>query len=520
MTSTLPAMHALEEEAWKSDYVLSKPSQHQFRCLRDGLQQTLDLHEVEIERAQAALDQLLDQRKSYTLRIARLDSAIAPHKRLPPELFSKIFSDCSPKPLELPSRQFNDDLRLNVLAVCSLWRRIALNTLKLWDNVIVSYPYVQHNQEAAQLQTEGIVAIAGTVLSSGTRCITLRVDHRCQGSMDIHPMRSLIIPFSSQLTHIHLSSPSHLLYQFLQSPPSPFTVLKSLILESEDSLAIYIERDDIQRLTVFGNTPSLDDVRLLYLHLDLLPYLLQDAFDMPWGQLTHIALQRTVIDLTTAHSIVSWCSSAVHFELWITRTSRIQLAPTRSQPIFHPRLQSLKLRSEKSVGALFLQSLVFPSLTAIEFFGKDIAHIIPAFISFSTRSRCLIHKYAAPIATVSTPDLELLLPVLSSVEELLIPKTILTASMLQRISQGLWLPKLECLDCTISSSSETLEHFIGVVQKAGSGNPGPPGLRSATTRYLQRQTIPERSWSDTYARFQKLSEQLRDEGRTLSLEYY
>ncbi|KAG5645470.1 hypothetical protein DXG03_006015 [Asterophora parasitica] len=79
-------------EAWKSDYSLSETSQQELIHIRDELQKTLDQHNREISRLYDTIESLVEQRRNYELRMAKLSAAVAPYKKLPQELLSKIFT--------------------------------------------------------------------------------------------------------------------------------------------------------------------------------------------------------------------------------------------------------------------------------------------------------------------------------------------------------------------------------------------------------------------------------------------
>ncbi|KAF8073595.1 hypothetical protein FPV67DRAFT_755444 [Lyophyllum atratum] len=516
--------HPLEERAWKSDYILSEAAQQEFRALRDHLQKTLDQHDLEIARVQASLDQLMSQRESYTLRIAKVNSALAPHKKLPPELLAKIFSDCSPKPLCIPPVSLDDIRPILSLpkAVCSLWRQIAQQTPELWDDIVVKYPYASNPIEGWENRTHNITAAAKDVISRGTSTISLNMygHRRAYLTRDIDPIWNLIVPFASQLTRISISCSPHLLYPFLQSSPLPFDVLESLTLNGEEH-PVSAAVEHIPRLGGLGKTPSLRKVVISKFYLDFLRHLAEDAFNLPWDQLTHLTLQNTWIDLATGCSIISRCSSVVHCELSLHATGAQTQIAIQPQPILHPCLQSLKITStggSPNVVAEFLQSLDLPSLISIEFGDNDIADIVPSFISLIARSCCTLQKFVISKAAVPFRVLEPVLPVLSSVEELIIPDTLLTDSMIQRISHGALLPNLKCVNCSLTPAPMTLEYFMAMVQNGGPV--GSPGLRVASARYLVGSVRHYRAprWLETTTKFKELSAKLQEEGRILTLK--
>ncbi|KAJ7758963.1 hypothetical protein DFH07DRAFT_741307, partial [Mycena maculata] len=76
----------------------------------------------EIQALQARRAEQLDRLTTCTI-------ALAPHKRLPPELLREIFLLCAP---EAAIVGWEDEIRWVLCRVCSRWRAVARDTPGLW----------------------------------------------------------------------------------------------------------------------------------------------------------------------------------------------------------------------------------------------------------------------------------------------------------------------------------------------------------------------------------------------------
>ena len=61
---------------------------------------------------------------------------IAPHKKLPEVVLGYIFTLCCPTELRFPLQRSN--VHFTLCAVCSAWRRIALDAARMWNEVILT----------------------------------------------------------------------------------------------------------------------------------------------------------------------------------------------------------------------------------------------------------------------------------------------------------------------------------------------------------------------------------------------
>lgn len=86
------------------------------------------------ERFSVVYNDLIKLHTSMARYKLAYEAALAPQKRLPPEILSEIFLFATDgKPASFPLQR--DTIRLRLTQVCGRWRRLALNTTHLWSDV-------------------------------------------------------------------------------------------------------------------------------------------------------------------------------------------------------------------------------------------------------------------------------------------------------------------------------------------------------------------------------------------------
>ncbi|RDB21764.1 hypothetical protein Hypma_011090 [Hypsizygus marmoreus] len=406
----------------------------------------------EIARVQAILDKLQEQRTCLVSRIARINSAIAPYKKLSPELLADIFLYCIDPPLYLPpgaSGAESSKIALSLELVYSLWRQVAVGTRKLWDNISVHYPY--NREKNWLLKSDRVTAFAHGILSRGTRRI--RVFMFPIGlPIARNPVGELLFPFSQQLSHIRINCSFSVLRPFLESPPGSFDALQSFALDVHrlDSTAVHPP----QQITVFGRNPNLSELDLQSDNVRGLSRLFRSTSGLLWSRLTRLSFRDTVtgVSFTTAHSILSLCTSLIHCSFDLLNESILSVTATTSQAtgsIIHDCLETLVLVSGSGGGNVtqFLKKLTLPSLKIFDISSSD-GNWLPVFAALVTRSGCSLSSLTLRYASLSEGELEPLLASVSpTLEYLSFHATQLPDSMLERIPQE-FLPRLKSLMCT------------------------------------------------------------------------
>ncbi|KAJ3736081.1 hypothetical protein DFJ43DRAFT_990080, partial [Lentinula guzmanii] len=113
------------------------PSTAELEKVKDLLPQPqIELSKVlsEIDRVQAALDDLLSQKQSIENYIDAHKSLLSPVRRIPPETLAEIFIHCLPADSLYAVRNLAE-APLIFTTICHDWRQIALNTPQLWRSL-------------------------------------------------------------------------------------------------------------------------------------------------------------------------------------------------------------------------------------------------------------------------------------------------------------------------------------------------------------------------------------------------
>ncbi|KAJ7152116.1 hypothetical protein C8R46DRAFT_1228976 [Mycena filopes] len=109
-------------------------------------------YKIDIRTLKHALDNLLSERDTFDLHVARCSSVLAPVRSLPSEILLRIFAsfggpdDSSDPWNEPPQRKTPEHLQrlakyeLRILSgVCCAWRTIIMGTPSLWTSVEVNF---------------------------------------------------------------------------------------------------------------------------------------------------------------------------------------------------------------------------------------------------------------------------------------------------------------------------------------------------------------------------------------------
>jgi hypothetical protein len=92
-----------------------------------------------ISQLESDLDTLRTRRTYNIERVQKLRVAIAPHRRVPPEILGQIFlHSAHGKPVDLCPNIYSQHRVLTL--VCSRWRKVALRERALWDYVRLPNP--------------------------------------------------------------------------------------------------------------------------------------------------------------------------------------------------------------------------------------------------------------------------------------------------------------------------------------------------------------------------------------------
>ncbi len=93
------------------------------------------------------------QRRETVDVIGRCKIALAPHKRLPPDVLQSIFHFCGEGLVQFPLRSKRDIPLLCITHVCSAWRQFALGMPALWSNISICLSYRDWKQHDKTLSS-------------------------------------------------------------------------------------------------------------------------------------------------------------------------------------------------------------------------------------------------------------------------------------------------------------------------------------------------------------------------------
>lgn len=97
-----------------------------------GIRQLKLAAEMEIQRLNGDIEKLLNQKWDLVNTVNRYNVALAPHKKLPPEVLRSIIVFATSEPTRLP---VSNQGVYAMSHVCSAWRQLVLNTPELWSNI-------------------------------------------------------------------------------------------------------------------------------------------------------------------------------------------------------------------------------------------------------------------------------------------------------------------------------------------------------------------------------------------------
>ncbi|KDR85569.1 hypothetical protein GALMADRAFT_370316 [Galerina marginata CBS 339.88] len=426
------------------------------------------------------------KRRGLVKLIRSIDIAIAPHKFLPAELMSCIFTlafSAFPTYLPPPGRTSSP---LALCHVCIRWRKVALNTPELWTDVVFRYERNLNPYKTMDLVEEWFARCGPSKrlsleISRWTRQ-EFPSDH--EEVMQVVFLR-LIAAYALRFSHLVLRLPEAQIYSFLATSSLAFPCLRSIHLERDtymDDTLPSIRKQDTS--FIFSRqAPLVTDMELHnFRHI-----LEVEATFFTWNNLTRFRCHHTPIKVSEIHSILQQCRKLEDCQLNVdphineddvksASKTRIRLPFLRRLAIFFGFLGRPGL-SEQLVGP-FLEPLFIPNVKELHISSVNHARGFPqqALISLLTRSSCDIDVLQISDIYLSEETVSQLAVTLPSLTMLhvgvdhLLPKAVL-----QEVAKGQLLPKLQCLVCRI----DDLETAIQMLENRweASKSPSSPSIQ-------------------------------------------
>ena len=349
--------------------------------------------ETEIDRHQAIIDDLNEQRDKAKKIVDAHRALLSPARRLPPEIVQEIFVRCLPTTHNPAKSTTVAPLLLG--RICSAWRNISLSTPRLWSSIHLVVP--THNDISKiiaiiQLRCEALkewLGRSGTLPLSISLTIT---DNPHPRDVSTASMIESLIQFSHRWNIIDLRVPYGLL-----EPLNDLTKDDVPCLEA-------IKIDDIfnwdgselpqWHFSIIGTAPRLH--RVSFVHFQGVPHNLP----LPWARLTELSLEtnQTASSLNHNEALVTLkqCPNLQRCTLCIYPSLPGGFIPP-SEPIKLPALHTFRIHAYQEnsddltvvFDHLFTPSLVKLAVIASisdDFISSPAQHV--PFRSLLTRSSC------------------------------------------------------------------------------------------------------------------------------------
>ncbi|RDB26154.1 hypothetical protein Hypma_006420 [Hypsizygus marmoreus] len=409
------------------------------RLLASALKALSEL-DNEIERLETTLSSLKAQRPRDLAKIDLYRSAIAPQRRVPPELLSEIFLKCEPGEIAVPIQPRKIPWVLG--RVCSKWRRISIATLGLWTDVGI-YPGVEKN---AASQKDAVKCVLGRSRPMPLTSITLKINN------NLLSLRQLIAPHVSRICNLTLIGTSASIAPLLSFSPDLFISL--------ETLAVHVEVIGLptEPITMVAGATNLRKLRWnVYC-----PY--SGLLHFPWHNLTHVIMTDdnpfhsnvALVILRQCASLIECSLSLSHHENFVDSESLAigehLASDVGGARICVPQLEVLKVSHVYSGPGRpdkFLPHLELPKLRHFEVHTNTYTSWDPASTTTSADLRYLLER-AEELVQVhlgwrgGEP---------------------ITDEMLRLIGHGAILPKLEILRCVLRDDDRTLAKYLDMIEE-------------------------------------------------------
>ncbi|KAJ6596226.1 hypothetical protein DFH09DRAFT_1357370 [Mycena vulgaris] len=412
-----PTLEALA--SWKNDLLPSSQAVIARAALLDAETELLQINDdirVPEERRSALLP-----------RLAVYRVAMAPHKKLPADILSHIFTLCAPRPADLyqiTCTVCQKDVRLILCQICSHWRSVALDTLKLWSDVDVNF---------GRTNITRILEVLNVWLSRSRGCpLSLKVT----SGKDNDPRPPDLLASYSRQARAMIIRGLRFPHRFFDSPPGSVNLLETLTLVGNE-----LDRQPIGPsgpISIFSDAPLLRCVKLEW----FLEHLNPEFMRIPWHQLTELYFENTFPTASQYYSILKDAERMISSRLDVFPPTHSQQIPLSECEIALPALRTLELNTDVlGNAARFLHSIALDSLVDLELsLSDDYDNSIFTVRSFPTLRR--LSLMGPGIGSQS--DLEAWLRACPAVVDVWIPDYCMQQALVDQLGEGL-LPSVQLL---------------------------------------------------------------------------
>ncbi|KAJ7720400.1 hypothetical protein B0H16DRAFT_1604588 [Mycena metata] len=392
------------------------------------------------ELAEINTDEL---RRSVVLsRIELCMTALAPHKSLPVEVISRMFTLCAPGGVELddlsgPSYSTlgrvrhsrpgkGKDIRLILCQICSRWRTIALDTRKLWNNVKINFG----SHKIARV----LKLLPIWLGRAGESTLSLHID----GRTDDPRVFSIVSTYAHRchalvLEDLQLDNP------FFELPAGTLRRLETMCL-----VGAYRYNRDLPmlptKLPVLDGASLLRSVTLRSFSNAAEPFILH----LPWQQLTSLYFDNTFPTPSQYYSILGECENVGQARLDVFPSSIGGTIERRSDvEIALPSLHTLELNTDVlGDAARFFHSVALHALVDLKIsLANDYDSTIFDVRCFPSLQRLSIDEGGR----ASQMDLEAWLRACPAAVDVWVPGHCMQRVLVDQIADGRLLPRLKYL---------------------------------------------------------------------------
>ncbi|KAG6914819.1 hypothetical protein DXG01_015136 [Tephrocybe rancida] len=414
-----------------------------------------------------AICSLVAERDIAAAQIARLRCAISPHRRLPPEVLTKIFIDTFDGVINFRVPVESTGIPWVLRSVCSAWRAAAIREPALWSNLVITL--------GAQ---PNLSYINEVINPHGPLSLSVFVDGLLMPQDHGNPAEMLIqmkIPWH-RLTKVNIGEmpwPLETASQVLQLCPS--------IQSFAFCLEIYGWFNPMAppRLAIpLPSVPLLTSVRILFY---------EPTLPLPWLQLTELTLVQP-FDLTCLLDGLKQC---LHLKSFCLLEEGVLGS---IKPIARVRLPSLESLFLSTGASWILLMLEVPTLRALRLSAPsphiDNGSLFSSIHDMITRSLCELHSLHVSHQTSlanNPPAIELfshLVDALPELTQLLTPGITLPEKIVDGLAHGTTLPHLQHLEV----HAPVLVEFTRMISQRASREGS--GLRVACGHYPAQLDTP------------------------------
>ncbi|KAF5384662.1 hypothetical protein D9757_007488 [Collybiopsis confluens] len=298
----------------------------QLNDLLVGPQQELNCLGSEIARVQAILDDLLSKQQKVQIYVEAHRALMSPIRQLPSETLAEIFQWCLPLDVGYGVRSLAH-APLLLTTICRDWRRVAIETPRLWNSLHIFFPpYLGEDVQLQRIagielwvQRSGSLPIS--ISLHGSSAHSLRIlsspmhfrGRQAEGGNILTAVMISLLSFRYKIQHIHiaLNSPDIIaLNELLVSSGSLFPSLLSFTLD-DFNVGLYGQTGLNQLTTkvlpsLLSQMPALQSLDIRKLKIQSNIHL--DTLHSRWDTLTNLSISASLSPADLFRIITKSCA--------------------------------------------------------------------------------------------------------------------------------------------------------------------------------------------------------------------